>query len=346
MSEFNPNDVGIANGNFYGLPYEPRESDVVLLSVPWDVTTSYSAGTSGGPRAMIDASLQVDLFDESVPRAWEMKIGTVPEEEAISVSNRRNRQLAERVISALESGGSTEESDRWAEEVNRASEEVNEYVYRTAKMYLGQGRLVGVVGGEHSVPFGLIRALAERNEPFGILHIDAHADLRRAYEGFAYSHASIMYNVLEQLPRVEKICQVAVRDFCDDEHSIMENDVRVKSFTDREIKKVQMEGGCWKTICDRILEELPSRVYISFDIDGLSPDLCPGTGTPVPGGLSYGEACYLLERLKDSGKQIIGFDLCEVSPGENGEWDANVGARMLFKLCLCCGENFKRNTKK
>src|SRR5690606_18866656 len=94
-------------------------------------------------------------------------------------------------------------------------------------------------------------------------------------------------------------------------------------------------GQSWNSLCQRILEPLPSAVYVSFDIDGLSPELCPGTGTPVPGGLSFEQACYLLVHIVRSGRRIIGFDLNEVSPGRdpNNEWNGNVGARLLFKLC-------------
>ena len=92
-------------------------------------------------------------------------------------------------------------------------------------------------------------------------------------------------------------------------------------------------GENWDSVCNRIISHLPERVYISFDIDGLSPDNCPHTGTPVPGGLSFQQAVYLLEKIADSGRRIIGFDLCEVTPTEEDQWDANVGARMLYKMC-------------
>ncbi len=334
MENFNPNDIGVANGNFYGLPYSVDESNLVLVSVPWDVTTSYAAGTSDGPAAMLDASLQVDLFDEAVPNAWEAKIGTLPINDDIYSLNKTTRGVAEEIIEQLGQGVAEEELAEKIEIVNAASRVVNEYVEQTTAELVAQGKKVGLVGGEHSVPFGYIKALAGKYDNFGVLHIDAHADLRNAYEGFEYSHASIMYNVINKIPQVSRICQVAVRDFCSDEDAIMNKGGKVTSFTDKMLHAMKFNGKNWSEICATIIDALPENVYISFDIDGLSPDLCPHTGTPVPGGLSFREADYLLEKLRDSGKKIIGFDLCEVAPGGDDEWDANVGVRLLYKLCL------------
>ncbi|MEG2190890.1 MAG: agmatinase family protein [Bacteroidales bacterium] len=343
MSDFNPNDIGIANGNYYGMPYSANESDIVLLSVPWDVTTSYCAGTSNGPQAIIDASVQVDLFDQNIPQAWEIKIGTIPIDKNVLKHNRRARKIAEEVIEDLSLGVDPKTLDKQINEVNEASTEVNEYVNGLSGEFIKKNKFVAVVGGEHSVPLGLIKALAEQYNNFGILHIDAHADLRNAYEGFTYSHASIMYNVLKEVPNVSKITQVAVRDFCSDEYAIMRAEGgRVCSFTNNDLCRDKFEGITWRETCDKIISTLPDNVYISFDIDGLSPALCPNTGTPVPGGLSYEEADYLLERINKLGKKIIGFDLCEVAPAQEGEWDANVGARVLFKLCLYATQSLNK----
>ena len=334
MTQFNPNDVGVSNGNYFGLPYSLEESEVVLISVPWDVTTSYSAGTSEGPAAIIDASIQIDLFDLNVSEAWKVKIGTAPIDKNIVKFNRDCRKRSEGIIEQLERGIEIDSLKDDLKEINEASVEINEYVYALTKKHIDQGRVVGVVGGEHSVPFGAIKAIAEKYGNIGILHIDAHADLREAYEGFTYSHASIMFNVLKEIPNVSKITQVAVRDFCNDEHNIMLSNKKVHSFTDADISDSLFEGESWMAICDNIIDSLPKNVYISFDIDGLDPSLCPNTGTPVPGGLSFRQADYLLNRVREKKRNIVGFDLCEVAPEENGEWNANVGARMLYKLSL------------
>ena len=103
-------------------------------------------------------------------------------------------------------------------------------------------------------------------------------------------------------------------------------------FDDWQLKDNTYSGMNWATQCEKIIATLPEAVYISFDIDGLTPEFCPHTGTPVPGGLDFNQAIYLIQTLVKAGKTIIGFDLCEVAPGESGEWDGNVGARLLYKL--------------
>ncbi len=196
-----------------------------------------------------------------------------------------------------------------------------------------QGKKVGLLGGDHSTPLPYHQYLNNIGVNYGVLHVDAHSDLRERFEGFEYSHASIFYNVLK-LEKVDKLVQVAIRDYCHQEKQLVQDSKgRVKVFYDRDNRRRMYEGANWKQICDEIIKELPEKVYISVDIDGLDPKLCPNTGTPVPGGMEYEELMYLLNRIKESGKEIIGFDLCEVSPGEDDEWDGNVGARVLYHLC-------------
>ncbi|MDG1859194.1 MAG: arginase family protein, partial [Emcibacteraceae bacterium] len=175
----------------------------------------------------------------------------------------------------------------------------------------------------------------EKHESFGILQIDAHADLREAYEGFEQSHASIMYNILKSCPNMKRLVQVGIRDIAPSEvNLIKESEGRIQTFFDWDIKQRAFAGMSWAEQVRKIIDTLPQKVYISFDIDGLNPGLCPNTGTPVPGGFSLEEINYLFFTLLDSGREIIGFDLNEVSPGENDEWDANVGARALWNLVV------------
>jgi len=149
-----------------------------------------------------------------------------------------------------------------------------------------------------------------------------------------YSHASIFCNALK-IKNISKLVQIGVRDFCEEEYNFVENNKkRISLFTDYEIKKDLFEGKSLKRIFNDIVSELPENVYISFDIDGLIPNLCPNTGTPVPGGFTLEEVTFLFETIQSKGKKIIGFDLCEVAPEKGGEWDGNVGARVLYKLCL------------
>jgi agmatinase len=126
---------------------------------------------------------------------------------------------------------------------------------------------------------------------------------------------------------------VGIRDLCEEEASVVQRAMgRVEVFYDDDLKEKLYSGESWDSLCTQIISRLPDLVYVSFDIDGLDPKLCPGTGTPVPGGLEFQQATHLLKRVVQSGKKIIGFDLCEVAPGAS-DWDANVGARMLYHLC-------------
>ena len=335
--DFDPNAPGVENGCYFGLPFTPEESSLVLMSVPWDVTTSYREGTAQGPWAIVEASLQVDLYDLHNPQGWQRGIGTLEPDDTLELRGKRLREDALRVIEHWQSGATAagESVQRKIRRVNEGSERLNREVYAEASRWLDAGKKVGLVGGDHSVPLGLIRAVAERNPGLGILHVDAHADLREAYEGFVYSHASIMYNVLREAPGVAQLVQVGVRDLCDAEMALASADPRVTMFDDYALGAAKFAGESWDAVCRRIVDRLPEKVYVSFDIDGLSPDNCPHTGTPVPGGLSFAEAVYLLGRVVASGREVVGFDLCEVSPAPGGtdDWDANVGARMLYKLC-------------
>ncbi len=329
---FDPNSYALKNGNFIGLPYNKLTAQVILLPVPWEATVSSSTGTSKGPENIREASYQLDLMDWDVPKAWETKIFMPPTAPQVSSWSEQARQFAAQHIEALEEG--QEIDPEWAEAVNKHSELLNDWVYQQTKSYLKNNQLVGLIGGEHSVPFGYLKALSEQYEEFGILQLDAHADLRVAYEGFEYSHASIFYQTLEQLPQVVQLTQVGLRDMAPSELEYAQTQLRrVQQFSMAYIRRqLFISHDCFKEICDDIVATLPHYVYISFDIDSLDPSLCPSTGTPVPGGLSFWEAQYLLFKVHESGRRIIGFDLSEV--GSGSEWDGNVGARMAYKLAI------------
>jgi agmatinase len=220
----------------------------------------------------------------------------------------------------------------WAiQDINNASRELEKWVFEQTHNLINHGKMVGVIGGDHSVPLGFMKALANKYSDFGILQIDAHADLRKQFEGFDQSHASIMYNAL-QIENITKLVQIGVRDYCEEEKErITQHPERIHCFTDRYLKSEAYNGKTWAAKCNEIIKTLPEKVYISFDIDGLDPKLCPNTGTPVPGGFDLEQVMFLIRKLVESGKQIIGFDLCEIAPGSD-DWDGNVGARILYGL--------------
>lgn len=320
IASFNPNDLGDPNANIYGLPFTCDEAEVVIVPVPWDVTVSYSDGTANGPEAIFDASFQVDLFDPDVKDAW--KIGIAMEEVSEEFKSRAEilRKGAKAYIDVLTNGGDSSKNElvgKILEQVNAGSELLNAWVKERCLEWMNKGKLVALLGGDHSTPFGMMQALAEKHSSFAILQIDAHADLRKAFEGFTYSHASIMYNALT-IPQVSKLVQVGIRDYCQEEFELIQNsNGRVQTFFDRDLKHAQFEGKTWSQQVNEIIATLPENVYISFDIDGLDPKLCPNTGTPVAGGFEFEQAAYLIQQVAKSGKKIIGIDLNEVSPGED-----------------------------
>lgn len=337
FADFNPDGAGQTGGGIFGLPFTTEQAKIVILPVPWEVTVSYSAGTAGGPQAILDASPQLDLYDESAGEIWRKGIAMAPEDAFLQQLNADTRPKAARVIRFQEDGGDISGDSPVAsllDQVNAACGEMCDRVQQTAAGFLDAGKRLILLGGDHSTPLGYLKALADRHDAFGILQVDAHLDLRKGYEGFTWSHASIMYNALE-LDSITKLVQVAVRDFCKEEiDKASSESERVHYHTGRQLAESSYQGRSWADMVAEIIEPLPGKVYISFDIDGLEPWLCPHTGTPVPGGLNFGQALYLLEAVKASGRSIIGADLVEVAPGPDGdEWDGNVGARLLYRMC-------------
>lgn len=332
LKDFNPNATGNSSNNIFSLPFTCANARVVFIPAPWDVTVSNIEGTSIGPQKIFDTSFQIDLFDPFAPNAWKEGMAMEMIDPAIIQQNSQLRKKASRYIDFLEQGGDVEETEEMqliCNEINEASEKFCLELEAKSLMYLENGQIPIVVGGDHSVPLGLIRALGRKQPDFGILQIDAHADLRVNYQGFTHSHASIMHNAL-QTEGVKKLIQVGIRELCPEEVEVIsKNPAKIRTYFDRDINNRLFEGESWSEICNEIADKLPEKVYVSFDVDGLDPSLCPGTGTPLPGGLGFNQAIYLLETILNKGKKIIGADLVETGPGE---MDGIVSSRLLFRL--------------
>jgi agmatinase len=343
--QFDPNGVGIANGNIFGFPVNREEADIVITPIPWDATASYGKGTSNGPKAILEASTQLDFYHPKLDEAWKIKVFMSP------ISNewkKINDDLCLRgieYIDFLENGGKLNESSVFKELIHdmfEAQTALKNNLKEKSTELFKLGKIPAVLGGEHSTPLGLIEAIDELNIPFGILQIDAHADLRDSYEGFLQSHASIMHNAISNCKNLSKLVQVGIRDVAQSEIDLIQNsNSKVKTFFDWDIKESLFKGKTWDDVTNEIINELPQNVYISFDIDGLRPNLCPNTGTPVAGGFELEEINYLFFKIVDSGRKIIAFDLNEVSPSKEDDWDANVGARALWNL-VCITEKSRR----
>ncbi len=336
FSNYDPDSVGNPNNNIFGLPTSEEGARLTILPVPWEVTVSYAAGTARAADSVLKASLQVDLFDPEVPEGWKQGYYMRQADSKILMKSDYLRKEAELYIDYISRGEELAANQfmcKTLKEVNEGSIHLNSWVYEQTKALLGKDKLVGLLGGDHSTPLGYFKAIAEKHGDFGILQIDAHCDLREAYESFNYSHASIMYNALKEIPQLQKLVQIGIRDFSEGEWDYIRNsNSRVLTYFDKDIRNRQYEGQTWKQIAEEIVNKLPGKVYISFDIDGLDRKLCPHTGTPVPGGFEVEEVFYLFKKILESGKKIIGFDLCEVGVSDT-DWNANVGARVLFRLC-------------
>ena len=336
LSDFDPNSVGNPNNGIFGLPFTEEDAKLVILPVPWEVSVSYKAGTARAAEHICKASLQVDLIDNDIQDGWKQGIFMRDIDKNILLKSDYLRKEAELYINYITEGEVVEESKfmcKVAREINEGSQFLNQWVYEQTKELLDAGKLVGLLGGDHSSPLGFYKAIAEKYGSFGILQIDAHCDLREAYENFKYSHASIMYNALTEIPELIKLVQIGTRDYSLSELEYIKNsNKRVVTYFDRNIKEREYEGETWQSVTDDIISQLPQKVYLSFDIDGLDPKLCPNTGTPVQGGFETQQIYYLLRKILQSGRHLIGFDLNEVGVSTN-EWDENVGARILFKLC-------------
>jgi agmatinase len=339
-----PSGVGVRNGQFMGLECPASEARIVMLPIPWDVTTSYRPGTVNGPESIINASYQLDLYSPYMDEIWNMPLHTLEMDQSWFTKSQKLRAKSEKYIEFLEEGGdvsTSPEMQQILKEANGGCRDLHQWSEGVAREQLKAGKWVLSFGGDHSVSVGPIRAAADHFDGVSILHFDAHADLREAYEGFEDSHASIMFNVLKH-PKVSKLVQVGIRDVSAIETKMIKADPRIKTYFDWDVQTRKLSGESWKSICQEIVSHLGPKVYISFDIDGLDPKLCPNTGTPVPGGMELFETTMLIQEVVKSGRQVVGADLVEVAPGPEGdEWDGNVGARALFQLAVAMTQSLK-----
>lgn len=341
--KFDPNAVIPDNGNYFGIPLDPEDAALVLISAPWDTTLALRAGSSFAPDAIIEASRRVDFFEPMAPYSWRKGIATAPIDYSIQDLSHRLRSDAERVIKVHDDLGSTAFDhlvyERRLRRVNEGSAQMNAYIYAQSKRWLDEGKIVGLVGGDQSTAYGHIRAVAEKHGRIGILHIDSKCNLRDGYQGFEYSHASVMHNVLKDVAGVERLVAVGVRAFSPEEWERATSDERIRLFTGQSIWSRHFEGEKWATITREIIDELPENVYISLDIDGLTTECAPRTGSLVAGGMRFPEVVYLMGKIVDSGRRIVGFDLTEVVPDMNDKTNASIAARLLYIMCSMALKN-------
>lgn len=273
---------------FLGLPPdEPSRPAVTLIPVPYDATTSYRTGSRDGPRAIIRASRELEDYDLELDRDISaVGIQTAPELEPFA-------------------GGPEGMIDR---------------VDRAVTGSLIDGAIVGLLGGDHSITVGAVRAFARRHPDLSILYLDAHADLRDEYQGSPWSHACTARRVLEMCPLVE----VGVRSLSLAERRFIDSEDLPVYFWPNETADV---GGILQEVVDRLTD----TVYVSIDLDVLDPSIMSAVGTPEPGGMSWRGVTTLLRYVAER-KRIVGFDIVELSPDEGPEACAFTAAKLAYKL--------------
>lgn len=270
---------------FMGHQHPLEKAKAVVIPVPYDSTTSYRCGTRDGPHAIISASRQLEAFD--------LELGAEPA-----------AKLGIHTLDEIEPN-----VDSPKEMINRVQDLVAEIT--------GKKKFPVVLGGEHSISVGPVRALKQEYPDLSVLQIDAHADLRDTYQDSMYSHACVMRRIREE---VDKAVQIGIRSASKEEMDYIAEENLNSS--------VQ-----WGPFVDRskVLRGLSKNVYITFDLDGIDPSEAPGVGTPEPGGLNWEEAMRLLHSVCDN-KNVVGFDVVELSPIPGSVQTDFLAAKLAYKL--------------
>ncbi len=303
-------------------------SDVkyVVLPLKWDATTSYHSGASNAPEAIIHASHQLEDYHHYWGGFCSDYIYF--DKDFLKEIGKLNAQCKEIVnrYRLRASSGDLEKVNALCSDYNRRVEERYDFWFKKGVKVLG-------LGGDHGSSYPLMaRVLSKQVKQTTVIHIDAHFDLRESYEGFTFSHASVLKNIYKLNLEHLKFLHLGMRDFCQAEHQCARSNKSSIFYLDEQIKEHEFCGGSWDELCEKFLDFSSEHIYITLDIDGMSPLLSPGTGTPVPGGLDFQKLIYLLKKLSKN-KQLVGFDLVEVAPRDGDlEWNANVGARVLQQL--------------
>lgn len=320
-------------GYYFGDKTLPKDADVVIVSAPWSVTSDFGRGATYTPDAVIDASAECGLYDANSELSAEGRVATAEIDYNIQESSEHLGREAERIAHHTASSVG-EYAARKIAHINEGFAEMHTSIYKQAKYWAEQGKKVAVMGGDHSVTFGAVKALAECNEGMGVLFVDAHADFSREGEVYNYSHRSIARNIVEEIPSVERLVEIGVRDISRVEAEELKANDNVELFLAERLAAKRFEGASWGDLCREVVAALPQKVYISLDIDALKIEFCNNTNAPVPGGMTFDEVTYLINAVVESGREIVGFDIVEVVSKIDNKMDAIVAARLLSKMCV------------
>lgn len=328
-------DVGL-EGHIFGLPCEKKRAHWWLLPVPWGVTASFREGTEAAPAAILEASAQVDTAVVGVEAPWKLGVYMLPIAQRWQQAHTRLRPQVRNYLQALAQAADRAPYQALIAEANEQTEALRLWIQAEVQKILAAHKRPALLGGEHSITQGCVEALLEHYPQLGLLQIDAHMDLRPNYTGLRHSHASVMYNLLEKSP-LSALVQVGIQEFSAQEQAYATTQgTRVRTFYADDLQQKRFMGHSWHEIVSKIVATLPQQIYISVDIDGLAPMYGPHTGTPAAGGLSFAELVYLLRKIAEAGKQILGFDLVEVVPSATG-LDQILAAQLLYRLFAYAG---------
>ncbi|MBS9464034.1 agmatinase [Flagellimonas sp. 389] len=275
-----------SKGTYAGIPEEYAISDkskVVLIPVAYDGTSTWGKGADDGPRAFLEASENMELYDI----------------ETDSEVYREGIYLVE-TLEGFDSPDTMVET-----------------VHKIVKEYVSRKKIVTMVGGEHSVSIGAIRAFNETYQGLTVLQIDAHADLRKEYNGSRYNHACALY----EASQTTNLVQVGIRSMDISEVTVMNRD---NVFFAHEM----VTDDFWM---DNVLDLMTENVYITFDLDALDPSILPSTGTPEPGGLFWYETLEFLKRVFNE-CNVVGFDIVELCPNKKEKSSDFLAAKLYYKM--------------
>ncbi len=343
LSQFDP-DFRYNPEHIFGLPFDAEESEIIVLPVPWDISSRMN-GSSEAPERLLEASQKISLYHPEFPDVWKMGISMESIPYKWKESSDELKKIESKIIhnlhKKLNKSRQVEQLQRY-KNINYTTRLLNEWVSDRVHKILEAGRISAVLGGNHGVSYGAIHAYSEKYKHLGVLHLDAHPAFKSKPLGFEHSHDSLMRQVLDA-QMIPKIVQVGIRETSYEEMDFYKkNTSRIKVFFDAYLKEKLNKGTTWKILINEILSALPSYIYVSVDIDVLRPEYCPNSDKLVPGGLDYYELTALLTELARSGKQIVGFDLCGISPDKSGRVKSDVltGVHLLYHLC--CAALFSR----
>jgi len=308
-------DKAATDSGWFGC--ETQTGSLAIIEVPFDATSSHHRVAAGAPEAIRVASHQVELT---------LLDGRCPAQAGLVVSRLDLRALndhAHAAMTELRAG-----ANEAAKTVEEAASQAEQALRESLLEHWREQRQTLVIGGDHGSTFAAMDSAKVNHPSLGILQIDAHADLRADYEGVECSHASVMRRLKLKHPSL-RLVQVGLRDLGQSERELIDSDPEIIAFFDEALAQQEFLGMPWAEQARAIIESLPEKVWISLDIDGLDPSLCPHTGTPVPGGLSYHRAVDLIDRIHSSGRTLVGADLSEVA---GHPFDALVAARLAYRL--------------